>query len=98
MGGKAKPTKHTSKEIAGKHHAAKMKAGGCGGGENGKIKRIAPKQGKRDVFIKCERCLTMQPSLKSMQIHYENKHPKENWNDVVKLYNKDEEEEDLKES
>jgi hypothetical protein len=29
-----------------------------------------------------------------MQIHYENKHPKENWNDVVKLYNKDEEEED----
>jgi hypothetical protein len=43
MGGKAKPTKHTSKEIAGKHHAAKMKAGGCGGGENGKVKRIAPK-------------------------------------------------------
>jgi hypothetical protein len=28
----------------------------------------------------------MQPSLKSMQIHYENKHPKDNWNDAVKLY------------
>jgi hypothetical protein len=32
MGGKAKPTKHTAKEIAGKIHLAKMKAGGCGGG------------------------------------------------------------------
>jgi hypothetical protein len=43
MGGKAKPTKHTAKEIEGKHHAAKMKAGGCGGGEGGKLKRVAPK-------------------------------------------------------
>lgn len=33
----------------------------------------------------------MQPSLKSMQIHYENKHPKENWNEAMQLYNKDEE-------
>lgn len=91
MGGKAKPTKHTSKEIAGKIHAAKMRAGGCGGGESGKAKRIAPKEGKKDVFIQCAKCLTMQPSLKSMQIHYENKHPKENWAEAEKLYNKDEE-------
>jgi hypothetical protein len=28
-----------------------------------------------------------------MQIHYENKHPKENWEEAVKLYNKDEDEE-----
>lgn len=43
MAGKAKPTKHTAKEIAGKHHAAKMKNGGCGGGESGKAQRIQPK-------------------------------------------------------
>jgi len=43
MAGKAKPKKHTTKEIEGKIHAAKMKAGGCGGGELGKLKRVAPK-------------------------------------------------------
>lgn len=91
MGGKAKPTKHTTKEINGKIHAAKMKAGGAGGGLNGKEKRIAPKEGKKDVYIQCEKCLTMQPSIKTMQIHYENKHPKENWAEAVNLYNKDEE-------
>jgi hypothetical protein len=53
MGGKAKPTKHTKKEIDGKIHAAKMKAGGAGGGVDGKAKRVAPKEGKKDIFIKC---------------------------------------------
>jgi hypothetical protein len=91
MGGKAKPTKHTAKEIAGKIHAAKMRAGGAGGGANGKVSRIAPKEGKKDIYIQCEKCLTMQPSLKSMQIHYEAKHPKENWAEAQNLYNKDEE-------
>lgn len=86
MGGKAKPTKHTAKEIAGKHHAAKMKAGGCGGGLDGRAKRTAPKEGKRDIFIKCEKCFVMQPSLKSLMIHYENKHPKEDWSAVEKMY------------
>ena len=38
MSGKAKPQKHTAKEIAQKHHEAKMKAGGRGG-EEGKEKR-----------------------------------------------------------
>lgn len=93
MAGKAKPKKHTTKEIEGKIHAAKMRAGGCGGGANGIQKRIAPKEGKKDVYIICEKCLTQQPSIKTMQIHYENKHPKENWEEAVKLYNKDEEEE-----
>lgn len=100
MGGKAKPTKHTAKEIAGKHHAAKMKAGGCGGGLDGRMKRTAPKEGKKDIFIKCEKCFVLQPSMKSMMIHYENKHPKENWNDAEKIYlaqNKDETEEEIKE-
>jgi len=86
MGGKAKPTKHTAKEIAGKHHAAKMKAGGCGGGLDGRMKRIAPKEGKKDIFIKCEKCFVMQPSMKSMMIHYENKHPKEDWAAAEKIY------------
>jgi hypothetical protein len=89
MAGKAKPTKHTAKEIAMKHHAAKMRAGGTGGGLDGKAKRTAPKEGKKDVFIKCEKCFLMMPSLKSMQIHYESKHPKENWTEAEKLYNKD---------
>lgn len=43
MGGKAKPTKHTAKEINGKIHAAKMRAGGAGGGKNGIVQRTAPK-------------------------------------------------------
>ena len=91
MAGKAKPTKHTAKEIAAKHHAAKMKAGGTGGGLDGKAKRTAPKEGKKDIFIKCEKCFLMQPSLKSMQLHYENKHPKENWEAAEKMYNKKDE-------
>ena len=33
----------------------------------------------------------MQPSLKTMQIHYENKHPKENWAEAEQLYNQEEE-------
>jgi hypothetical protein len=58
---------------------------------------VAPKEGKKDVFIQCVKCLTMQPSLKSMQIHYENKHPKENWAEAQNLYNKDEIEEEVEE-
>jgi len=92
MGGKAKPTKHTAKEIAMKHHEAKMKKGGRGGGLEGIEKRNAPKEGKRDIFIKCEKCFLMQPSLKSMEIHYENKHPKESWEDALKIYDKQEDE------
>ena len=88
MSGKAKPQKHTAKEIAQKHHEAKMKAGGRGGGEEGKEKRKAPKEGKKNVFIACKICFTEQPSLKSMQIHYENKHPKENWEDAKVIYEK----------
>lgn len=33
MSGKAKPQKHTAKEIAMKAHEAKMKKGGRGGGD-----------------------------------------------------------------
>ena len=86
MSGKAKPQKHTAKEIAQKHHEAKMRKGGRGGGEEGKEKRKAPKEGKKNVFINCSICFAQQPSLKSMQIHYENKHPKENWEDAKVIY------------
>ena len=46
MSGKAKPQKHTAKEIAQKHHEAKMRAGGRGGGEEGKEKRRGEKGGR----------------------------------------------------
>ena len=39
MSGKAKPQKHTAKEIAMKAHEAKMKKGGRGGGEDGLEKK-----------------------------------------------------------
>ncbi len=88
MSGKAKPQKHTAKEIAMKDHEAKMRQGGRGGGAEGKEKRKAPKEGKKNVFITCSICFTQQPSLKSMEIHYENKHPKENWEDAKVVYEK----------
>ena len=46
------------------------------------------KKEKKNVFINCSICFTQQPSLKSMQIHYENKHPKENWEDAKVIYEK----------
>ena len=88
MSGKAKPAKHTAKEIAMKDHEAKMRQGGRGGGAEGKEKRKAPKEGKKNVFITCSICFTQQPSLKSMEIHYESKHPKENWEDAKGVYEK----------
>ena len=51
MSGKSKPQKHTAKEIAQKHHEAKMRAGGRGGGEEGKEKRKAPKEGKKMFLL-----------------------------------------------
>lgn len=94
MSGKAKPTKHTAKEISKKDHEAKMKKGGRGGGKEGMEKRGAPKDGKRNIFIKCTICFTMQPSIKSMQIHYESKHAKEDWETAQVQYEKAEEEEE----
>jgi len=96
MAGKAKPTKHSAKEIAMKHHEAKMKKGLRGGGADGIVNRTKPKEGKKDIFLKCEKCLLMQPSIKSMQIHYESKHPKENWEDALKIYDKKNAEEEQK--
>lgn len=92
MSGKAKPQKHTAKEIAKKDHEAKMKKGGRGGGLEGIEKRGAPREGKKNIFLKCNICFTMQPSIKSMQIHYESKHPKEDWECASAQYEKSNEE------
>ena len=97
MAGKAKPAKHTTKEINRKHHAAKMKNGGCGGGEGGAVGRKAPKEGKTDPHKPCVLCLTAVPGLKSMAIHYAGKHPKEDWEKAILIYqpvDEKEEEED----
>ena len=91
---KAKPTKHTTKEINQKHHDAKMKAGGMGGGQAGIAGRKAPKEGKKDIFIQCKICLAMQPSLKSMALHYDGKHPKENWAEAEAIYEEEGSEEE----
>ena len=89
MSGKAKPAKHTAKEIAMKDHEAKMRRGGRGGGAEGMEKRKAPKEGKRNIFITCSICFTVQPSIKSMAIHYESKHPKEDWEAAKVKYEAD---------
>jgi len=91
MAGKAKPAKHTTAEINRKHHLAKMKNGGMGGGEDGIKNRKAPKEGKTDPYQSCVKCLTMVPGLKSMKIHYEGKHPKEDWEKAILLYQPKEE-------
>ena len=48
MSGKAKPQKHTAKEIAMKAHEAKMKKGGRG--EDGLEKRKATQRRKEKYF------------------------------------------------
>ena len=55
-------------------------------GEKGKEKRRGPKEGKKNVFIKCIIFFTGQPSLKSIQINYESKHPKEDWEGIKDAY------------
>ena len=65
-----------------------MRRGGRGGGAEGMEKRKAPKEGKKNIFIKCSICLVEQPSIKSMSIHYESKHPKEDWTAAQLIYQK----------
>jgi len=83
MGRKGKTQKHTAKEIAGKHKAAKHKAGAAGGGNEGAEKR---KIACTKISKPCEICKVLLPSLKSMEIHYESKHSKINFNDIKKKY------------
>ena len=79
MGRKGIKQKHTAKEIAGKHAAAKHAAGGAGGGAKAAANR---KAAGSKAAVKCPICMVMQPNIKSMKLHYENKHSKINWSDV----------------
>ncbi|OQR81271.1 hypothetical protein THRCLA_23407, partial [Thraustotheca clavata] len=74
MGGKAKAQKHTAKEINMKHKAAKERAGAAGGGASGLVNRKCQKVG-----VKCDVCLNEFMSFPDMKIHYDSRHPKENF-------------------
>ncbi|KAH7373662.1 hypothetical protein KP509_17G067500 [Ceratopteris richardii] len=72
MTGKAKPKKHTAKEIAAKIDAATTNRGG---GKAGLVDRTGADKGGHAKF-ECPICKATAPDLKSMQIHHEAKHPK----------------------
>ena len=86
MGGKAKPTKHTAKEIAGKVAAATQNKGG---GKAGLADRKGGAAGH--AKFKCPSCGIQSPSLKSAEMHWDSKHPKlpfvpEDWTDLHELH------------
>jgi len=83
MGRKGKTQKHTAKEIAAKHKAAKERQGAAGGGGAGAKARL---QATLKAQIYCKICKASQPSVKSMGIHYDSKHPKENWAECKVIY------------
>lgn len=72
--GKAKPAKHTAAELAAKARAATQNAGG---GKAGLADRLGGKAGHSR--FKCPTCGQSAPDLKTMQIHFEAKHPKLPW-------------------
>lgn len=72
MTGKAKPKKHTAKEIAAKIDAATTNRGG---GKAGLADRTGQEKGGH-AKLECPLCKVTAPDLKSMQIHHEAKHPK----------------------
>ncbi|KAI0493999.1 hypothetical protein KFK09_024130 [Dendrobium nobile] len=72
MTGKAKPKKHTAKEIAAKVDAATTNRGG---GKAGLADRSGQEKGGHAKF-ECPLCKVTAPDLKSMQIHHDARHPK----------------------
>jgi hypothetical protein len=72
MTGKAKPKKHTAKEIAAKIDAATTNRGG---GKAGLIDRTGADKGGH-AKLACPICKATAPDVKSMQIHHDSKHPK----------------------
>jgi len=72
--GKAKPAKHTTREIMGKIAEATTNKGG---GKAGQEDRLGGKGGH--AKFQCHICKTPAPSLKSMQDHHESKHPTLPW-------------------
>ncbi|GAQ91616.1 Uncharacterized protein similar to C2H2 type zinc finger protein [Klebsormidium nitens] len=75
MTGKAKPKKHTAKELAAKADAALTNRGG---GVAGKVDRLGLDKGGHAKYA-CQICKATAPDTKSMQIHWEAKHPKLPW-------------------
>ncbi|RAL41946.1 hypothetical protein DM860_009128 [Cuscuta australis] len=71
MTGKAKPKKHTAKEIAAKEDAATTNRGG---GLAGKADRTGEVKGGHAKFA-CPLCKVTAPSIKTMEIHHESRHP-----------------------
>jgi len=81
-GGKAKPTKHTAKEIAKKVGEATTNKGG---GKAGLADRKGGAAGH--AKFKCPSCGVQSPSIKSAEMHWDSKHPKlpfvpEDWSDM----------------
>ncbi|KAK2974255.1 hypothetical protein RJ640_016741 [Escallonia rubra] len=72
MTGKAKPKKHTAKEIASKVDAALTNRGG---GKAGLLDRTGGVKGGHAKY-ECPHCKITAPDVKSMQIHHDSKHPK----------------------
>ncbi|KAF5834619.1 hypothetical protein DUNSADRAFT_8660 [Dunaliella salina] len=72
--GKAKPAKHTAAELKKKEADATTNKGG---GKAGMSDRLGGDKGH--AKFACHICKTTAPSLASMQIHHDAKHPKEPW-------------------
>ena len=83
MGGKAKPTKHTARELAQK---AKDALTNKGGGKDGKADRAGGAVGHSKM--ECYVCKMAAPSLKSLEQHYDSKHSKMGPFDPSKVANK----------
>ncbi|KAE9451198.1 hypothetical protein C3L33_16915, partial [Rhododendron williamsianum] len=72
MTGKAKPKKHTAKEILAKVDAATTNRGG---GKAGLLDRSGIEKGGH-AKLECPLCKVTAPDIKTMQIHHDSKHPK----------------------
>lgn len=70
--GKAKPAKHTAKELEAKARASTVNQGG---GRVGLMDRKGGAAGHSK--FKCYVCGLQAPSLKNMEDHFTSKHPKE---------------------
>lgn len=79
---KAKPTKHTAKELKAKADKALTNRGG---GKEGKSDRTGAVKGGHAKY-ECPVCKVTAPDLKTMQAHHGSKHPKLPW-DVESIKN-----------
>ncbi|CAH9111338.1 unnamed protein product [Cuscuta europaea] len=86
MTGKAKPKKHTAKEIAAKADAALTNRGG---GLAGLADRTGKTKGGHARF-ECPHCRITVPSLTTMKDHHDAKHPKIDYDEskIVDLHAK----------